>query len=127
MGTRKKLAIGLIALLSLSAAAGAVFQPPPPSAAEQAARKAHNDRRYAATVAVALLRRNLRDPDSLAIDHVFARTATTICVAYRARNGFGGMNRGFAVVTPTTLSSDAARWNRDCVGDGFYDVDPWGL
>ena len=39
------------------------------------------------------LRYNLRDPDSLVVESVRGSEIGAITVIYRARNGFGGMNR----------------------------------
>jgi len=44
---------------------------------------------------VELLRASLRDPDSMVVEHVYAKMShkpdhPLICIAYRAKNGFGG-------------------------------------
>jgi hypothetical protein len=86
------------------------------------------DRIRAAIVAVALLRRSLRDPDSLKLDDVFTRDAPrSVCIEFRARNGFGAVDRSAAVVTPSGVSFAPNNWNRECVGAAFYSVDTWGL
>ena len=117
---------GLITLGALSALESFIPAPAPhvPSDEELSAA----DRRTAATAAVDVLRRSLRDPDSLVIESVFTKDPTrAVCIAYRARNGFGGMNRTGSVVMGAKLSSDVSIWNRECAGKGFRDVSLFGL
>jgi hypothetical protein len=50
---------------------------------------------------VALLRDTMRDPDSLVIEHVYARMShkpdhPMLCISYRAHNGFGGYSHDVA-------------------------------
>lgn len=50
---------------------------------------------------VAVLRERMRDPDSLVIEHVYARMNHNpdhplLCIAYRAHNGFGGYSNDIA-------------------------------
>ena len=49
-----------------------------------------------ALLAIASLGTAARDPDSVIIENLVVTDAAS-CVTYRARNGFGGMNRGKAV------------------------------
>ncbi|WP_254616486.1 hypothetical protein [Burkholderia metallica] len=65
---------------------------------------------------------NLRDPDSFKLQSVFIPDNDKVvvsCVEYFARNGFGGMNREYAVGTSThgdfKFSPNNARiWNKMC-------------
>src|SRR5437773_12402678 len=54
-----------------------------------------------ATKAVTLLREQLREPDSLVVEHVYGALShkpdkPMICILYRARNGFNGYERDIA-------------------------------
>ena len=73
------------------------------------------------------LKKAARDPDSLTIDRAFGRTekhgVTYVCVEYRGRNGFGGMNREHAVFSIVGGDQSAHAWNKFCTGDkGFTEV-----
>ncbi len=69
-----------------------------------------------------MLKKSMRDPDSFYLESAFIIAATgTVCYEYRARNGFGGMNRESAVITGDmkkfkTSADDnfSAFWNREC-------------
>lgn len=61
------------------------------------------------------LKQSMRDPDSLVWEDIRANEdATVICLSYRARNGFGGMNREFAVYGGGKASQKPAAWNKYC-------------
>lgn len=69
------------------------------------------------------LKKSLRDPDSLQYDHVIATENGTICYEYRAKNGFGGVNRGKAFYLPkedkfrmSEMDSFGKTWKRECAG-----------
>jgi hypothetical protein len=95
---RRWLAIGFWALCALAAAPILTET----DAERQAYASAERERHAALSLrvsAIASLRAKLRDPDSLVVDRVFHRPGRgEVCVAYRARNGFGAMDRGAAVV-----------------------------
>lgn len=84
----------------------------PAELAEEARREAAFD----TTVAVArALKDGLRDPGSLAWESIRANDdASLVCLRYRARNGFGGINREFAVVDHGKVSQRTDDWNRRC-------------
>ena len=69
-------------------------------------------------VAVALLKSvksSLRDPESFAVEFVGVNEdATVACVEYRAKNGFGGMNKEFAVYAKDKISQSPELWNKHC-------------
>lgn len=65
-----------------------------------------------------MLRRSLRDPDSLKINAIGAsRDAVAVCIDYSARNGFGGMNRELVVYVGGTPFSSEAVWREHCLRD----------
>lgn len=64
-----------------------------------------------------------RDPDSLVIDHANQNAKQTyVCVEYRAKNGFGGMNREHAVFTNKGGDMSARAWNKRCTTSNLTDV-----
>lgn len=61
------------------------------------------------------LKSKLRDPESFVLESAHAdETATVICIEYRARNGFGGMNKEFIVAAKNKVSQEASAWNKHC-------------
>jgi hypothetical protein len=76
-------------------------------------------------VAVALLksvRSSLRDPESFVVEFVGVNEDSTVaCVEYRAKNGFGGMNKEFAVYAKDKISQSPESWNKYC-RTNFYDM-----
>lgn len=57
----------------------------------------------------------LRDPTSFVLESAYANdNATVICIEYRARNGFGGMNKEFIVAAKNKVFRDAGAWNKHC-------------
>ncbi|MBR8221117.1 MULTISPECIES: hypothetical protein [Burkholderia cepacia complex] len=77
---------------------------------------------------------NLRDPDSFKLHSVFIPDNDKVlvsCVEYFARNGFGGMNREYAVGTSThgdfKFSPNNARiWNKMCADKRGQDFKTYG-
>lgn len=69
--------------------------------------------------AMTSVRSAARDPQSVVFENIMiTQEKTTVCVVYRARNGFGGMARGVAVVSMATGSVDntGRTWNKKCAG-----------
>jgi hypothetical protein len=103
---------------------GIVGKEPPtptaPKAKEQlAAEKAKADREQArgakAVAAGVVVKSSLRDPESVVWESIRANDdASIICIEYRARNGFGGMNRGFVVFVKDRPSQEPSAWNKNC-------------
>ena len=59
----------------------------------------------------------MRDPDSLVFESLrVSDDAGTVCAEYRARNGFGGMNKEFAVVAGGKALQTPKAWNKHCTG-----------
>ena len=81
-----------------------------------------------ALLAIASLGSAARDPDSVIIENLVVTDAAS-CVTYRARNGFGGMNRGKAVfgrdaksAFSDTDSGFVKAWNRSCANKTARDL-----
>lgn len=121
---KKEIGGGTVLLIAIATLVGAFAilgdgTPSAPQAAqtpEQKAQQAAEDKRYAvAATAARLLRESMRDPESLKIDSLRVnQDANIVCAEYRARNGFGGMNREIVVVTQDGSSQSAANWNKHC-------------
>lgn len=96
------------------------------TAADEKNREDESNRRSLAVATAASIKRSLRDPDSLQFDIMRVNgDASVVCAAYRARNGFGGMNREFIVVVKDIASQSAAAWNKHCntaLFDQLYSV-----
>jgi hypothetical protein len=61
------------------------------------------------------IKKSLRDPNSLEFESISADDqASIICVEYRAKNGFGGMNSEIAVFFENKISRDTTMWNKKC-------------
>lgn len=131
-GALTKLVAGTLAFIALAAIVSSISGPAtpvttPPEDPVIAAKKAADLKRYAAAVGAAdALKKNLRDPESLRIDSMRVNDdATVVCTEYRAKNGFGGMNRAIAGFVKGSGFTDAASWNKHCRGvmtDQLYAV-----
>ena len=100
-------------------------EPAPQKPATESTRAANGEQGadFAAAIAVHILRSSLRDPDSLVLESVYSRVpAMAVCMEYRAKNGFGGVNRERAAFYNLQLSKSASVWNRYCAGSGFRNV-----
>lgn len=65
------------------------------------------------------LKKAQRDPDSLVWEDISATSdASVMCIKYRSRNGFGGMNKNILVVAKKKASDKSAAWNNHCAGPG---------
>jgi hypothetical protein len=74
-------------------------------------------RRLVATAAAGAIKASLRDPDSLVIESLGVSVdAKVACATYRARNGFGGMNREQMAFIDGNATQDAKLMNRHCDG-----------
>lgn len=95
---------------------------PPKTEAEKVADEA-KERRYLVTVITAKkLKTMMREPDSVEWMEMWANEqADTVCLKYRSRNGFGGMNVEIMTVTKQEVSQDTAAWNAHCISE-MYDM-----
>lgn len=100
----------------------------PPLTSEQVAANAlkskQEDARLSGVIAaMRVVKKHLRDPDSLQWAEIGANDdGSVICMRYRAKNGFGGMNVEVASVAKNTLQIGAAAWKRDCTKSPLHDM-----
>jgi hypothetical protein len=89
-----------------------------------AADQAKKELRFANALQIAkAIQTNMRDPESLVWESILTNEdASVACFSYRARNGFGGMNREFATFANGSLSQSASMWNKHCKGKSLYDM-----
>ena len=90
-------------------------------------RKAREKEWAAGVLALRMLRAAMHDPGSFQVDQVLRMPDKTLCVTYRARNGFGALRLGRFVLAPTAGASDsdskfATLWNRHCGGKRGEDI-----
>jgi hypothetical protein len=96
---------------------------PEQRAAQAAKENAQNHLAYAKYVAIEQLRQTMRDPDSLVVEFAgVTEDATTVCIQYRAKNGFGDYDKAIAIDTVGRIANDVSTWNRLCVQQ-LYDVE----
>lgn len=74
------------------------------------------EERFQKTARIAMaLKQSLRDPESLTLESAWANDdASVVCIEYRARNGFGGINKEFIISAKGKLSKEPAAWNKHC-------------
>lgn len=82
------------------------------------------DARIRMTVVVArMIKEASRNPSTFEmIDASSNKTATTVCMTYRAQNGFGGMNVEKATMHNGKFAFDAKTWNRRCTKEAMFDT-----
>lgn len=93
------------------------------SKAEAAADAETRRERFGATV-TSNVKSLMRDPDSFVLEKAsVSENADLGCVSFRARNGFGGMNKGFAVGTDGRIYvNNVGQWNKHCTKGALYNV-----
>lgn len=70
-----------------------------------------------------VVRSNLRDPDSMKVELMAASANPEVaCLAYRARNGFGGMVRDVMVWDGKTYQKTAKAWKKNCEGPHLQNI-----
>jgi hypothetical protein len=85
---------------------------------EQAKRDAANNRILATHRLVDVVKETLRDPSSMEVDkRGYNLTNDAVCLKYRARNGFGGMNVAYAIYHDGKIHQTASGWDRFCTGN----------
>jgi hypothetical protein len=72
-----------------------------PSPAEQAAKQKEDGEFQFAVMGAKQLHDSMRNPDSFKLGETLIMSDGATCYDYRAQNGFGGMNVGHAVLSPT--------------------------
>lgn len=72
---------------------------------------------------LASIKASLREPDSVQWANVLSNTdGTVVCVTYRARNGFGGINVEDATFAKGQISKAVPAWNKNCAGKSLNDM-----
>lgn len=123
MSLAAKAAIAVFALSFIAVAA--MQQPGPPRQTPVQAREeqAHQARISSVVAAASALKQSLRNPASLTYDKILvSENADTVCIRYRARNGFGDMNREHAAFSRTSGTTSVSAWNRRCAHASLYNV-----
>lgn len=124
MSRAKKLGILAIALLFLGMAyqndkrrAELAARTPEQVASDEREAQLERKRQRTAELATSLLKNSLRDPDSFTLETVgVSDDAGVVCIAYRAKNGFGGMNREYVTLLGAkSYRNDPGVWNKNCL------------
>ena len=111
-------------LAAIVAAAGVsiVSTPSPAPQSDPKADALDKARRDATVTDAARLKAALRDPDPLVFEKILAsEDGRVVCIRYRARNGFGGMNRERTVFADGPGTTSPTAWNRRCADAALYD------
>jgi len=75
-----------------------------------------------ATLGAISLRKAMRNPDSFVLEEAHVMHDNSVCFVYRAQNGFGGMDREYAVLSAKgTMSTSDSAWNHLCAHKKGYD------
>lgn len=117
-----KAVLGLTGVLLFGAVTMIVTNPPAaqPEAKPDPATALRN---RAAYNSVSALKKSLREPDSAIFEHVRVDDdGGTVCIVYRARNGFGGMGMGHIVFRDGIPSERRTDWNRKCARKEMYEL-----
>ena len=112
--------VGFAILLGLGAILSSVTprQAPPPSLDE-----ATRSRQQAAVRAAQSIKASAREPVSITFESILAdEQGETVCIVYRGRNGFGGMNLERVAVHDGIGSNRRVDWNRHCADKRMYDL-----
>jgi DNA-directed RNA polymerase subunit RPC12/RpoP len=96
----------------------------PPETAQQKAEKAAARARFSTTAGVvAAVKASLREPDSAKWEEIRANDdASVVCIIYRARNGFGGVNLEKVSFVKGALHREATPWDENCAGKDLYNM-----
>jgi len=133
MGPVRRLILGLIAVsiaVSVFSSKGndeAIEKPvpivkTPEQVAEEAASRSRSER---AIFVVTALKHGLRDPDSVKWQSIYVNNdASVVCVEYRAKNGFGGLNFEQTVYAKGKFSTASKPWNYHCAGKQLNNLKP---
>lgn len=107
--------IVVVALAAIVIKAAIETSTPPISHEKSAAEIASDWRHQMGGAAISLLKKRLREPDSLDVISLYTNeAATTVCLKYRARNGFGGYSVEYWIVTESAQSDSISDWNKHC-------------
>jgi hypothetical protein len=115
---------GFILVLVICGVIGAIMSPTPSTPVVSAAQQAANQKDEAAfqraVAGAKQLRNAMRNPNSFKLGETLIMDDGAVCYDYRSQNGFGGMNVGHAVLSPSgqfktdELNGFTAMWNKEC-------------
>lgn len=118
-----KLAVILLGIAFVGAIVSENESASVPETPEIKAQKEAESKRYVAAFGTSkTIRSSMRDPESLKFETLLVNDdSSVVCAEYRARNGFGGMNRELMIVTKDKTSQSTAAWNKHCT-KSMYDM-----
>lgn len=119
VGLTGKLIVGFFAV---SIIGGMIAQETAPkkSAEQIAAENEQASRAMFVRMAIKSLKKAARDPESVIVDVARSnKDGSVICLEYRARNGFGGMNREHLAVADGKALGTPKHWNTHCTKELF--------
>lgn len=94
-----------------------------PTPEQQALNELSEKRTAAVSITARMIKDSLREPESVQwITALANESGQIVCLEYRARNGFGGMNVERMTITPQGAGQEASRWNDHCAGVSLYDM-----
>lgn len=89
--------------------------PEPPNEFVLAAKARTEARFQSASKVLRSIKAAMREPESVRWQQVTTNDdGTVVCVTYRARNGFGGMNVEHAAFSNNQISTSSTAWNNIC-------------
>ncbi|MGL6245680.1 hypothetical protein [Pseudomonas sp.] len=95
---------------------------PEERAAQQKAEEDSQRRHIAAASGMLAIKKSLRDPGSVIWETVLVNDdASTVCIEYRAKNGFGGYSKEHAAFFGNRSSQTATDWNKQCANKTMHD------
>jgi hypothetical protein len=94
---------------------------PAPSTTTQP-KETNDDASSRAWIAANALKNQMRNPDSFKVEHAYVpkENQKVVCLTYRSQNGFGGINREQAILTPagrllpSTATGFNSNWDKFC-------------
>jgi hypothetical protein len=114
---------GFILVIIIIGVIGAILSPTPSAPVVSPTQKVQNDKDEAtfqrAVAGAKQLRTSMRNPDSFKLGETLIMDDGAVCYDYSSQNGFGGMNAGQAVLSPTgKFKSDESTgfrtlWNKE--------------
>lgn len=107
-----------------NAKASAEASKTPGQKAAEAKQKEIKELRFQKTVrAASVLKSNLKDPASVQWESMTANEdGSVICLAYRAKNGFGALDMGAVVFVDGVAMKGTKPWNKHCSKGDLYEM-----
>ncbi|MBU3624763.1 hypothetical protein ICN48_00720 [Polynucleobacter sp. JS-Safj-400b-B2] len=80
-------------------------------------------RYYQGVILAKTIKNSLKNPSSMQLERVSVNEdGSLVCMAYRAQNGFGGMDLAPAVMIRGKISNDGNVWDKNCKGKSMYNL-----